>query len=370
MSIKKYSKEDKTFYEVYVSGYDPRGQRIQRRRREIETLKKAQAIEFELKREVAKIKESQIDYRWSEWLPICLKNMKFTLSPTTVLGYETSLNKWATPKWGNTEIKSITKSQVYELVFEQLDPKISSNTRKTILKLIRRIFQMAVDDGLIARNPCHGIQVKVGEIEQKVLTNSEVEIFIREAKNCNHRFYPIWFLALTTGMRSGELMALTWNDIDFEAKIISVSKQWNSKTGFGATKTQKNRVVPIADDLLYFLKELKLKQPNGDFVLPHLTEWLCGSQAQVTREFCASIGITPVKFHDIRATFITNLLARGVSLARVMAVVGHSQIKTTNVYLRKAGVDVQGATEMLGYKLPVGDSEAKVYSLVDAIKYK
>lgn len=370
MSIKKYLKDEKTYYEVYVSGYDPRGRKVQKRKRDIETLKRAESIEFELKREIAKIKESAIDYRWSEWLQICIKNMKFTLSPTTILGYEKSLNKWATPRWGEMEIKSISKTHVYELVFEQVDPNLTNNTRKTILKLIRRVFQMAVDDGLIARNPCLGIQIKVGEVEQKVLTNSEVEIFIREAKNCNHRFYPVWFLALATGMRSGELMALTWKDIDFDAKIISVSKQWTSKAGFTPTKTQKNRVVPIADDLLYFLKELKIKSGENEFVLPRSKEWEHGEQAKITKEFCVGVGITPVKFHDLRATFITNLLARGVSLARVMAVVGHSQIKTTNVYLRKAGVDVQGATEMLGYKLPIGDSEAKVYSLADAIKYK
>lgn len=82
------------------------------------------------------------------------------------------------------------------------------------------------------------------------------------------------------------------------------------------------------------------------------------------REFCESIGITSVKFHDLRATFITNLLARGVALARVMAVVGHTQIKTTNVYLRKAGVDVQGATSELGYSLPSGEV-GQVLSLVD-----
>ncbi|MBX3042041.1 MAG: tyrosine-type recombinase/integrase, partial [Bdellovibrionaceae bacterium] len=86
-------------------------------------------------------------------------------------------------------------------------------------------------------------------------------------------------------------------------------------------------------------------------------------QARITREFCAAIGITPVKFHDLRATFITNLLARGESLARVMAIVGHSQIKTTNGYLRKAGVDVQGATEKLGYDLPDEVVGAKVLSL-------
>lgn len=102
-------------------------------------------------------------------------------------------------------------------------------------------------------------------------------------------------------------------------------------------------MVPISNALLKFLKELKIKSGNqSEFVLPQMPEWENGEQARITREFGAAIGITPVKFYDLRATFITNLLARGVSLARVMAIVGHSQIKTTNGYLRKAGVDVQG----------------------------
>jgi integrase len=75
-------------------------------------------------------------------------------------------------------------------------------------------------------------------------------------------------------------------------------------------------------------------------------------QAKVTRDFCKAIGVTQVKFHDLRATFITNLLSRDVPLAQVMSVVGHSDLDTTNVYMRKAGVEVKGSTESLGYKLP------------------
>jgi integrase len=118
-------------------------------------------------------------------------------------------------------------------------------------------------------------------------------------------------MALKTGMRSGELMALQWTDIDFEGRTIQVSKQWSNKTGFGSTKTQRVRVVPISEDLLMFLKELKLKRGSeSGFVLPHLPEWENGDQAHVLRQFCAAIGITPVKFHDLRATFITNRLGR------------------------------------------------------------
>ncbi len=224
---------------------------------------------------------------------------------------------------------------------------------------------MAVEEGILNRNPCLGIQVKIPEVEQKVLSNDEVGTFLREAKVTNHRFYSIWTVALMTGMRSGELFALKWSDVDMAARVISVSRQWTSKGGFGPTKTQRNRVVPISDDLLKFLKELKLKREGSEFVLPQLKEWEYGDQAKVTREFCEAIGVTSVKFHDLRATFITNLLSRGVSLARVMSIVGHREIKTTNGYLRKTGVEVKGVTNELGYKIPEA-KPAQVLSLLES----
>jgi len=91
--------------------------------------------------------------------------------------------------------------------------------------MVKRIFQMAVEDGAIDRNPCTGINVRVSEVVQKVLTNKEVEIFLSEAKLANHRFYPVWLMALMTGMQSGELYALRWSDIDLDAQTISVTRQ-------------------------------------------------------------------------------------------------------------------------------------------------
>ncbi|MCM0606570.1 MAG: site-specific integrase [Xanthomonadaceae bacterium] len=160
------------------------------------------------------------------------------------------------------------------------------------------------------------------------------------------------------------MFALKWSDVDLEGRKISVSKQWTSKNGIGPTKTHRSRVVPISDDLAGFLRELKLRHgAERESVLPILPEWEGGAQAQVTREFCKMIGITEIKFHDLRATFITSLLSRGESLARVMSMVGHGQLKTTNGYLRKAGVDVQGGTDKLGYKLPEL-TDARILSLV------
>ena len=61
-------------------------------------------------------------------------------------------------------------------------------------------------------------------------------------------FIPVWMMAVFTGMRSGELYALRWQDIDFESRLISVNKQWTNKDGIALTKTRLSRVTPISSD--------------------------------------------------------------------------------------------------------------------------
>jgi integrase len=353
MAIRTYIKNGKKLYEAYVNGFDSKGTRVQRKRSGIESLRKAETVEFELKRELALLKEQKIHPTWDEWCEECLGLMKVSYRPSTLYSVEKTIKKWINTHWDKREVKSITQMNVHELIYEVLPPDTTMHTRKYVLKIIKRIFQMAVDHGRLDRNPCNGMMVKVPETEKKVLTNSEVELFLNEAKATNHLFYPIWTVALFTGCRSGELYALRWSDIDLENRTISVSRSWNSKNGFTSTKNQKSRTVPISEELLQFLKELKLSRGGEEFVLPHLTEWTRGDAAKVIRKFCRSLGITDIRFHDLRATFITSLLARGESLARVMAIVGHADMETTNVYLRKAGIEVQGGTEKLGYKIPV-----------------
>jgi integrase len=352
MAISSKIIKGKKLYEVYVNGFDLRGRRIQRRKRRIESIRKAEEIEFGFESELAKLREEGSPQTWAEWIEIVIKRMRQDCAASTVINYESYLGKWVNNRWKNKELRSINRDDVYKAVFEDFDQTLAANSKKTLLKQIRRVFQMAVDDGILDRNPTAGIKVPVPETDPQVLTNEEAKIFLQQAKILGHRFYPIWLMALFTGMRSGELFALEWTDIDLEAKLISVTKQWTNKCGITPTKTRRNRVVPISDELMRFLREYKLRRP-GNELLPKLTEWENGEQAQVTREFCMSIGITSIKFHDLRATFITNLLSRGVALGVVMSIVGHTQIKTTNVYFRKAGVDVRGGTDGLGYTVPI-----------------
>lgn len=216
--------------------------------------------------------------------------MKLVYRPSTLYNYDKCVNRWINKHWKSRELSSITKMDVHEMVFEKMRPEeCTMHTRKYVLKIIKRIFQMAMDDGHLAKNPAQGMMIRVPETEKKVLTNQEVEIFLNEAKVTNHRFYPVWVMALFTGCRSGELFALKWTDMDFESRTISVSKSWSSKNGFTCTKNQKTRIVPVSDELLLFLKERKLECGTEEYLLPRLSEWERGCAARVTKAFCKTL---------------------------------------------------------------------------------
>ncbi len=89
-----------------------------------------------------------------------------------------------------------------------------------------------------------------------------------------------------------------------------------------------------------------------NLVLPRHNEWKNGMQAQVLRRFCVSIGVTSVKFHDLRASLITNLLENGTGISKVMKQVGHSKMATTDQYHRLSVVNVKGATKHTSFEIP------------------
>ena len=321
MAIKKVMVDGKPKFEVIVKVRDKSGKQVMRRRRWFDTEKEARRVE--------------IEYRNS-----------------TYHNYKHCVQKWFDPPWNDMFIDEIKPSDVHKVIFEDC-AAVSSHTRRGLLKIAKRIFNIAIEEGLMIRNPAVGIRVRCADANQAILNRNEIDVLLREAKRTEHRFFQHWTLALLTGMRSGELYSLRWTDVDLVTGKINISKAWTRYNGEGPTKTAKNRIYPISRECRRFLDEMKLKSaPDSEFVLPRLWEWDQGEQAKILKHFCGEIGITPVKFHDLRATFITQMLNNGVPLSKVMAIVGHSSLKTTQGYLRLSGKDIEGATEDLNIEVP------------------
>jgi len=156
-----------------------------------------------------------------------------------------------------------------------------------------------------------------------------------------------WAFAVLTGMRSGELYALKWSDIDFNNNLIRITKSFSQR--LGAIKTTKNsdwRNGYISIDLKDVLIELKNIRGNEEFVLPRLSGWEHGVAGEILRTFLRSFGIEKyVNFHTLRACFATHVLASGAEPTQVMKMGGWADFKTFQIYIRMAGIDVKGVTD-------------------------
>jgi integrase len=254
-------------------------------------------------------------------------------------------------RWQARRIDSITSKEIKDLLNEKVGHTSTSN-QQTLLKFIRGAFQYAVEAGFIVANPAPNIRFKIGDKIKKVLTSDQTRFLLEKAKEYESEWYYHWALALYTGMRNGELFALTWDKVNLEDRKILVDCSWNKVDGFKDTKSGDDRIVEIAPTLVIVLKELKLKQADSHFVLPRSRNWEKGEQARMLRMFLQGIGLPQVRFHDLRATWATIMLSKGVEPIKVMSMGGWKDLKTMQIYIRKAGVNIRGISDVLDLHNP------------------
>lgn len=273
------------------------------------------------------------------------------LSQGTVREYVDIIHDW-TGDWMKLHVTEIDRARAW-MVLDRVEREISITRRKRLRTAIDAIFKWGFLSGRIkgmTSIPTEGYKSTRKEEEKmpEILNLEQIRTLLSYASSVNHPWYSIWALALFTGMRSGELYALEWDQIDFENKLLYVHRNWTNKDGYGPTKGRYWRSVPIeSTQVLNLLKELKLKRGNEKFVLKHWQSWTDGRQADILREFCVGSGIPSVKFHTLRACFATQLIRDGVAPAVVMKICGWKDLKTMQRYIRLAGIEVKGATEGL-----------------------
>jgi integrase len=218
--------------------------------------------------------------------------------------------------------------------------------------VLKAVFDFGIQTGLLPylqRSPTFEVMLKRDEEKRpEILTNREIRILIEKAFEFEHEWRKIWAVALLTGMRSGELYALEWRDVNWENKLLNVNKSYNCrKREFKSTKAGYWRQVPISTDLEGIFKDQQKETGQTQYVFSRMWEWDRGLQARVLRRFCYIQGLPSIKFHTLRACFATQMLRSGVEAAKVMKICGWKELKTMQHYVRLAGIEVQGVTEGL-----------------------
>jgi integrase len=255
-----------------------------------------------------------------------------TYNPATIMDHTASLYRW-TKDWLKLPAAEINKAHARDLIKRMQEEGKSISFIKKVKNTVNVVYNFGMEEGLIQvvhTSPVYGIKLNhKAEKTPDILTLEEIKKFLLAAKDLEHPWYPIWAMALLTGMRNGELYALLWDDVDFENEIIRVSKSFNKRTNeIKSTKAGYWRNVPMSPELKLLLISLKTSSGQCQFVLPRFNEWRTGHQARVLKTFLMAIGMPKVKFHALRACFATQLLAKGTPAAIVMKICGWRDLKT------------------------------------------
>jgi len=271
-------------------------------------------------------------------------------SPITHGDYIGGIRKWFKDYWNKpaTEVNAYVVTKVFE---EMKKADLCFGHRKKMKQVLKSIFDFGIQSGMIhlSKSPTFDVNLdRDTEKKPEILNILEIQRLLEKAYGSNHEWKEIWAVALMTGMRSGEIHALEWADIDFENKLLNVNKTYNVRErNFNSTKGGYWRQVPMSKDLEQVIQGLKSVTGKTKYVFPRSWEWDKGLQARVLRRFCYIHKLPSIKFHTLRACFATQMLRSGVEAAKVMKVCGWKELKTMQHYVRLAGIEVQGVTESL-----------------------
>jgi integrase len=209
------------------------------------------------------------------------------------------------------------------------------------------IFREAVKRQYVSINPVRG--VKLLPMDNKIVRylSDDEEMALLGA--CNVGLRPIVICALHTGMRKGEILKLTWDDVDLDQRLIRVQH----------TKSRRTRYIPINTVLYGELKALPTyKGVPFVFVNPDTEDQWCDEKIAWKYAIRKS-KVKNFRFHDLRHTFASRLVQAGVQLKAVQELLGHASIEMTMRYAHLSPDDLRRAVEVLVKKAPETASESE-----------
>lgn len=374
----------KDSYRLTVSGgYDANGKRIYHRK--TIKAKSPRAAEKELAKFVADIERGQFieptKQTFREFTELWLETYaKKTLKISTVHGYEQMLNTRILKAIGHIpleKLKPIHLQSFYSNLQEdgiRLDGKTGGLSARTINhyhNCISTILQSAVEWQLILSNAANNVKTpKVEENEADYYTEEEVKEILARLVGEDAKYYVLYSLAITSGLRKGELLGLEWGHIDWEKKELTVKQTSMYRHGVGiykdVPKTKKSmRTLSLSETEIKLLKHLKevqkkVKEDVGDLWVEHnrlFTQWNGmpmhpNTPNNMLKKFLEKYGFPTKSFHSLRHTNITILLANNIDFKTVISRAGHSDgIMTINRYAHALKSKDVSASNLLEQKL-------------------
>ncbi|HLI07066.1 MAG TPA: tyrosine-type recombinase/integrase [Ktedonobacteraceae bacterium] len=269
-----------------------------------------------------------------------------TIRESTYLNYRRFLDNHILPALGHIYLNKLTPQLVQSFYTQKLQEGLAPGSVRDMHMVLHKALENAVRWRLVGRNPCDDVSPpqSVQHIAQP-LTQKQAIRLLEAARE--HRLGALLTVALATGMRRGELLGLQWQDIDFEDRSLQIRRSMVRLGNRGVVESQpktskSRRKIPLPRFVIEMLKEHRTRQlearlragsawEENDLVFCNgFGRFFDQGQLHVEfQKFLKDAGLPPMRFHDLRHSAASFLLAMGVHPKVVQEILGHSVIGTT-----------------------------------------
>lgn len=256
--------------------------------------------------------------------------------------YIFNLEKHIFPKIGKKPVNTLTRKRLKAFFNGLTNAGISPNTVALIRAPIQGVLCLALDEEWIEFNPLHNLTIKNRKSQTIVqpLTDHQADQLLDQAKIFMSRYYyPHLLCSIRTGIRLGELQALTWDDLDVTARILDINRSYR-RGRITTPKNHKTRRVDITPHLAQTLKAHQTAQKKAalkggykfsKYIFANRKGNILDRETykNALNRCLHGAGLARIRIHDLRHTYATIRLLRGHNIGDVSYQLGHSSIKIT-----------------------------------------
>lgn len=274
--------------------------------------------------------------RWLEY------SVRHSVGPLTYLGHEWAVRVHIVPAFGHMKLGKLTAAHVQGLYAEKLTAGLSPGTVRNIHKSLRKALGQAKKWRLVHYNAAEDADPPTYRPEEwQSWSSEEARTFLRTCEG--DRLEALWHLALRTGMREGELLALRWSDVDLDDGLVRVRRAVTirGEVRFSATKTGRGRPVKIGPALITKLAahrrrqlEERIRNPlwqDQDLVFAGPKGDVLRRQSLLQRyeRLVREAGVKRIKIHELRHTAASLMMEVHLPPKVVSETLGHSTVRLT-----------------------------------------